>query len=55
MKEQRDRLLGQKSAIAATVDRQAAMLAQQYQLIGSGGDPALGGLGRPMSLFDVMA
>lgn len=52
---QRDALVEQKARAVNAVSRQAAMLAQQYQLIGSGGDPRLGGLGRPMSLFDFMA
>lgn len=52
---QRDSLVAQKERAVNIVSSQAAMLAQQYQLIGSGGDPALGGLGRPMSLFDFMA
>jgi len=52
---QRDSLVDQKARAVESVSRQAAMLAQQYQLIGSGGDPRLGGLGRPMSLFDFMA
>lgn len=52
---QRDSLVEQKARAIDSVSRQAAMLAQQYQLIGSGGDPRLGGLGRPMSLFDFMA
>lgn len=55
---QRDKLLGQKNRTVDTVNRQSYILAQQYQLIGSGGDPALGGLGapgRPASLFDYLA
>ena len=52
----RDRIADQKSKIIDTVTRQASLMAQQYQLAGSGGGLLFGGgAGRPMSLFDYMA
>lgn len=53
---ERDRLLDQRDKVIDTVTRQAALMAQQYQMAGSGGGLLFGGgLGRPMSLFDYMA
>lgn len=56
---ERDKLLEQKTKVVAAVTRQASLMAQQYQLAGSGGGlmfgSSNGGLGRPMSLFDYMA
>lgn len=56
---ERDKLLEQKTKVVAAVTRQASLMAQQYQLAGSGGGLMFGsnngGLGRPMSLFDYMA
>ena len=52
----RDRIADQKSKIIDTVTRQASLMAQQYELAGSGGGLLFGGgAGRPMSLFDYMA
>jgi flagellar hook-associated protein 2 len=53
-----DKLSDKKAKITDTVNRQAAMLAQQYALAGAGiGGSALFGNGqvKPMSLFDFMA
>lgn len=53
---ERDRMLDQREKVIDTVSRQAALMAQQYQLAGSGGGLLFGGgAGRPMSLFDYMA
>ena len=53
---ERDRLLEQRSKVIDTVTRQAGLMAQQYQLAGTGGGLLFGGgAGRPMSLFDYMA
>ena len=53
---ERDRLLDQRDKMVATVTRQASLLAQQYQLAGTGGGLLFGGgAGRPMSLFDYLA
>lgn len=53
---ERDRLLEQRDKVIDTVTRQATLMAQQYQLAGSGGGLLFGGgLGRPMSSFDYMA
>jgi len=53
---ERDRMLEQKNKVIDTVSRQATLMAQQYQLAGSGGGMLFGGgAGRPMSLFDYMA
>lgn len=53
---QRDHLLDQRDKVIDTVTRQAALMAQQYQMAGTGGGLMFGGgLGRPMSLFDYMA
>lgn len=56
---ERDQLLDKKTQVVAAVTRQASLMAQQYQLAGSGGGLMFGGsnggLGRPMSLFDYMA
>ena len=52
----RDHMLEQKTKVIDTVSRQATLMAQQYQLAGSGGGMLFGGgAGRPMSLFDYMA
>jgi flagellar hook-associated protein 2 len=53
-----DKLSGKKEKIADAVNRQAAMLAQQYALAGAGvGGSALFGNGqvKPMSVFDYLA
>ena len=58
VKQDADKLSDKKAKIVDTVNRQAAMLAQQYSLAGSGiGGSALFGNGqvKPMSLFDFMA
>ncbi len=53
---ERDRLLDQRDKVIDTVTRQATLMAQQYQLGGSGNGLLFGGgAGRPMSLFDYMA
>lgn len=53
---ERDRLLEQRDKVIDTVTRQATLMAQQYQLAGSGNGLMFGGgAGRPMSLFDYMA
>ncbi|WP_306396153.1 flagellar filament capping protein FliD [Telluria beijingensis] len=53
---ERDRMLDQRDKVIDTVSRQAALMAQQYQMAGTGGGLLFGGgLGRPMSLFDYMA
>lgn len=53
---ERDRLLDQRDKVIDTVTRQATLMAQQYQLAGSGNGLLFGGgAGRPMSLFDYMA
>ena len=53
---ERDRLLDQRDKVIDTVNRQATLMAQQYQLAGSGNGLLFGGgAGRPMSLFDYMA
>lgn len=53
---ERDRLLEQRDKVIDTVTRQATLMAQQYQLAGSGNGLLFGGgAGRPMSLFDYMA
>jgi hypothetical protein len=58
VRQDADKLSDKKAKIVDTVNRQAAMLAQQYSLAGSGiGGSALFGNGqvKPMSLFDFMA
>jgi len=58
VKQDADKLSDKKAKIVDTVSRQAAMLAQQYSLAGSGiGGSALFGNGqvKPMSLFDFLA
>ncbi|WP_296948531.1 flagellar filament capping protein FliD [uncultured Massilia sp.] len=52
-----DKLTAKKTQMTDIVNQQASMLAQQYALIGSGGNAlyGLGGATRPMSLFDFMA
>ncbi|TXF97738.1 flagellar filament capping protein FliD [Massilia arenae] len=53
---ERDRLLDQRDKVIDTVTRQATLMAQQYQMAGSGNGLLFGGgAGRPMSLFDYMA
>jgi len=53
---ERDHLLDQRDKVIDTVTRQAALMAQQYQLAGAGNGLLFGGgAGRPMSLFDYMA
>jgi flagellar hook-associated protein 2 len=51
-----DKLTDKKAKITDTVNRQAAMLVQQYSLAGAGGSSLFGnGQVKPMSLFDFLA
>ncbi|MCC2973630.1 flagellar filament capping protein FliD [Massilia sp. IC2-476] len=51
-----DKLSAQKVEVSAIIERQAALLAQQYALGGTGGSSLFGLTGnKPLSLFDFMA